>query len=158
PPPAGKALPAAAAPGGEAQEMAPVSRGPQSTSMPEGSSPYPRGGGVPPWRKRRRLAILAQVGMAGRRMTVTTREPRVGRDVERLAAGRHHDPGVILGLHADGTRVTARSLLPGAARAAIADTGAVMQRMDGTDLFEWTGPAGSVPPRFRVTWWRGTGG
>src|SRR5690606_21519633 len=117
----------------------------------------PSGSAVPPWQKGQPLAILAQVETADRRMSAGPGARPERRDVGRLAAGRHPDPGVLLGVHAHGPQATARSLLPGAARAAIADTGAVMQRLDGTDIFEWTGPSGSVPPRFRVTWWDGAG-
>jgi 1,4-alpha-glucan branching enzyme len=83
-----------------------------------------------------------------------TRPPRLGdgdSDLERLAALRHHDPGLILGRHVTERGTVARSLLPGAVSAVIADTGAPMVRIGDTDIFEWSGSE-ALAEHFRVTW------
>ena len=80
-------------------------------------------------------------------------QPAINRDeLRRLAETRHHDPGSILGKHPLGAMETVRSLVPGARMAAIAGTGFRMSRIEGTDVFEWSGPKDSVPDRFRVVW------
>lgn len=74
------------------------------------------------------------------------------KDIERLKACRHHDPGVVLGKHIQGTKEIARSLLPNAQEVMIADTQVLMGRIEGTDIFEWTGVRNSIPDKYRVTW------
>ena len=73
-------------------------------------------------------------------------------DIERLIAFRHHDPGVVLGQHIAGKETIARSLLPHAREVKLADSGQPMQRIKGTDIFEYRGPSKNVPDRFRVSW------
>ncbi|MFQ5659250.1 MAG: 1,4-alpha-glucan branching protein GlgB [Gammaproteobacteria bacterium] len=73
-------------------------------------------------------------------------------DLARLKALRHHDPGVILGKHCLGLSEAARSLLPRAKTARLAGNGARMQRIAGSDVFEWCGPLNSIPDRFRIIW------
>jgi 1,4-alpha-glucan branching enzyme len=73
-------------------------------------------------------------------------------DLRRLGETRHHDPGLILGKHVEGSTETIRTLVPGARMVTIADTGIKMSRIKGTDIFEWSGPRNSVPDRFRITW------
>ncbi|MBI2993433.1 MAG: 1,4-alpha-glucan branching protein GlgB [Gammaproteobacteria bacterium] len=78
-------------------------------------------------------------------------------DFVLVGAAQHHDPGRVLGRHVAGANAVARSLVPGAARVVIADTGQPMSRIEGSDLFEWIGPADTLPARFRITWWDGKG-
>ena len=73
-------------------------------------------------------------------------------DLLRLGETRHHDPGMILGKHIEGTVEIARSLVPGAKAVTIAETGASMSRIEETDVFEWSGPRNSVPDRYRIIW------
>jgi 1,4-alpha-glucan branching enzyme len=73
-------------------------------------------------------------------------------DLQRLGETRHHDPGVILGKHIEGELETVRTLVPGARQVSIAGTNIKLSRIEGTDIFEWTGPRNSVPDRFRVIW------
>jgi 1,4-alpha-glucan branching enzyme len=80
-------------------------------------------------------------------------KPPSSDDIERLSAARHHDPGAVLGLHATASGPAARAFVPGAVRVTLADTGAPMQRVGGSDVFEWTGPGSPPPQHFRVTWW-----
>jgi 1,4-alpha-glucan branching enzyme len=76
----------------------------------------------------------------------------ISADFRRLLEARHHDPFALLGkhLHADEERV--RAFIPGAAWVRIAENEAHLQRIANTDLFEWHGPTGEVPDRYRLTW------
>jgi len=73
-------------------------------------------------------------------------------DLDRLRETRHHDPGLILGKHVKGSVETARSLVPGAKKVSIAEPRLPMTRIEGTDIFEWSGPCNSIPDRFQVLW------
>ncbi len=78
-------------------------------------------------------------------------------ELERLAAGTHHDPHDVLGPHRlpDG-RVCVRLHLPMTTRVELegAEAGRLeATRVPGTDFFTWTGNAGALPPHYRVAWW-----
>jgi 1,4-alpha-glucan branching enzyme len=78
----------------------------------------------------------------------TTLDPALIRIIE----SRHHDPFEVLGRHEQGNRVTVRAFLPYARKVAIAEGNLDMQRIEGTDFFEWQGPANHVPWRYRFIW------
>ncbi len=58
-------------------------------------------------------------------------------DIQRLLAGRHHDPFEVLGCHRQGNQWHIRALLPGAAEAEVVIAGASrpMERLPDTDFF-----------------------
>lgn len=72
-------------------------------------------------------------------------------DIKRLEALRHHDRRPVLGRHRPGDSWAARSLLPAADRGVIADTGARMQRLGDSGIFESSDDE-PLPERYRVTW------
>ena len=74
------------------------------------------------------------------------------RDLNLLTLLRHHDPGEILGRHAHGAQAVARSLLPDAAAAWLADSGKAMRRLGESDVFELIDGVGAIPERFSVRW------
>ena len=73
-------------------------------------------------------------------------------DIRRLQAARHHDPGSVLGRHVLGPDTIARSLLPHAREVVLADTQQPMQRIQGTDIFEYRGAGANIPDRYRLSW------
>ena len=73
-------------------------------------------------------------------------------DLARLAEARHHDPFSVLGPHPNGKSIVVRAFLPHAQKAGIVEIDAPMQRVDGTDLFEWQGDATTLPARYRLRW------
>jgi len=73
-------------------------------------------------------------------------------DLQRLLEARHHDPFNLLGRHSYADRDLVRVFIPGAAWVRIVETAASLERVGNTDLFEWHGPAGAVPERYRLIW------
>ena len=73
-------------------------------------------------------------------------------DISRLSAACHHDPGVVLGKHCQGSTEVARSLVPDAKVVTIVEIGQQMERIGDSDVFEWFGPKDSVPDKFRIRW------
>jgi len=73
--------------------------------------------------------------------------------VERLLAGRHHDPFEVLGRHPlpDGG-VLVRVLRPATVEVSLPETGVRLLRVGDTDLFEYRGPESGLPRRYRVRW------
>lgn len=77
---------------------------------------------------------------------------RLSPELQRLVDANHRDPFSLLGRHPEEGGVTIRALLPGAEAASVAETGQPMLRIEGTDLFEWRGPAALAPERYRLIW------
>ena len=78
--------------------------------------------------------------------------------LQMIVEARHYDPFAVLGRHPAGEQQELiRAFIPEADHVAI-DMGAhklPMQRVLDTGLFEWRGPAGEVPGRYRLTWGQG---
>ncbi len=74
-------------------------------------------------------------------------------ELERIFQARHHDPFAVLGRHPLGdNRDLIRVYLPGATHVGIVDGDLALERVPGTDLFEWRGDPLKVPARYRLTW------
>ncbi len=72
--------------------------------------------------------------------------------VQRLVEARHHDPFAVLGRHAAGSDVLVRALIPSAVSVAIAGTEIALERIPGTDVYQWQGEGSGVPLRYRLAW------
>jgi 1,4-alpha-glucan branching enzyme len=73
-------------------------------------------------------------------------------ELQRLIEARHHDPFSVLGPHKEGDQVVVRVLLPSCEAVSIAEGELSLERVPGTDVFEWRGPAKRVPERYRLIW------
>jgi len=69
-------------------------------------------------------------------------------DVRRLADGAHGDPFSVLGRHASGSREVFRCFLPHTRNAWLHDESRPMQRVPGTDLFEYLADPGELPDHY----------
>jgi 1,4-alpha-glucan branching enzyme len=69
--------------------------------------------------------------------------------LERIAAGRHHDPHSFLGCHAQGRTTVVRAYLPAARTAHLGD-GLELTRVGNSDLFELRGA--DLPAHPQVIW------
>ncbi|MGI9341837.1 MAG: 1,4-alpha-glucan branching protein GlgB [Gammaproteobacteria bacterium] len=71
--------------------------------------------------------------------------------IRRLLDARLHDPFSVLGRHPlPAAQCVVRAYLPHAQKVEIIEAGTTMERVPGTDLFEWTGAAADVPDRYRL--------
>jgi 1,4-alpha-glucan branching enzyme len=79
-------------------------------------------------------------------------------EIQRLLAGRHHDPFELLGCHRHGNQWHIRALLPGAAEAAVVIDGIShpMERLPATDFFVFR-LAQQSAPRYQLRWRSGQG-
>ena len=78
--------------------------------------------------------------------------PRLAPELQQLVNAAHRDPFVVLGRHPEGRGLRVRALLPHAETVSLAEGGHAMQRIEGTDIFEWRGAAAEVPERYRLIW------
>ncbi|ABK44027.1 glycogen branching enzyme [Magnetococcus marinus MC-1] len=77
--------------------------------------------------------------------------------MQRLVEARHHDPFELLGRHPDGKGgVLVRVYMPYAEQVRILERGTQqvlnMQRIDGSDFFEWQGQLEQVADDYRLMW------
>ncbi len=76
-----------------------------------------------------------------------------------LQAGRHPDPGAVLGCHGCGDQAQIRVFLPGARQVSLVGIGQPLSRLADTDLFEWQGPlGGGLPTHYQLSWLDAGGG
>jgi 1,4-alpha-glucan branching enzyme len=74
-------------------------------------------------------------------------------DVQRLLAGRLHEPRRVLGVHPDrDDSVVLRVMLPYAAHVELIEPAAVLARVGETSLFEWSGPRARLAQAYRLRW------
>jgi 1,4-alpha-glucan branching enzyme len=71
-------------------------------------------------------------------------------DLAALAGGWHGDPFAVLGRHVHGEREVVRCFLPRTRQAWIEDESQPMQRVPGSDLFEYQAAAGTLPANYLV--------
>ncbi|NCA68761.1 MAG: 1,4-alpha-glucan branching protein GlgB [Sphingobacteriia bacterium] len=73
-------------------------------------------------------------------------------ELRAVVEARHKDPFAVLGRHPAGDGIVVRALLPHAETVTIADCNQMMQRIEGTALFEWHGAADTLPEHYRLIW------
>jgi len=71
-------------------------------------------------------------------------------ELQRLIEARHHDPFRYLGRHDSGTQTILRVYRPHCQQVTLKDNGAALSRVEGTDLFQWTGDATTLPARYQL--------
>ncbi|HWL62761.1 MAG TPA: 1,4-alpha-glucan branching protein GlgB [Steroidobacteraceae bacterium] len=74
----------------------------------------------------------------------------IATEVQRIAAGRHHDPHAVLGMHAAGDGKVVRAYLPAVRDVRIAG-GPALRRLGDTDFFE-ASLASDAAPHPRLCW------
>ena len=78
-------------------------------------------------------------------------KPVLTADMQRVIEARSHDPFSVLGRHPDGSgQCVVRAFLPHTQAVEIVESGTSLERIPGTDLFEWSGAAADVPERYRL--------
>ncbi len=82
---------------------------------------------------------------------------RLTTDLERIAAGRHHDPHAILGPHLRDGALEVLVHRPGAARVVLGER-LELERHAGGDFWHWRGAPGQLPAHPVIEWFAGDGG
>ncbi|MEN8179598.1 MAG: 1,4-alpha-glucan branching protein GlgB [Pseudomonadota bacterium] len=78
--------------------------------------------------------------------------PKLDPALKKIIEASHHDPFEVLGRHENGNEVLVRVFLPHAEQVTIAEGEIPMQRIEGTDFFEWRGLKKNLPERYRLIW------
>jgi len=77
-------------------------------------------------------------------------------DLIKIIEARHHNPFEVLGAQSTGSHTTVTVFLPDTEQASLNDN-LTMQRIDGTDLFQWTGEIKEVTEHYMITRTTGNG-
>jgi 1,4-alpha-glucan branching enzyme len=86
------------------------------------------------------------------KQTQTKETPRLDDELKRIRDARHHDPFAVLGRHPEGEQARVRVFNPQAETVSIADGNVQLERIPGTDFFEWCGDGDAVPAHYRLAW------
>jgi 1,4-alpha-glucan branching enzyme len=78
--------------------------------------------------------------------------PKITADLRKIVEARHHDPFSVLGRHTEGGQTVVRAQFQDCFQATIAEGNLPMERIPGTDIFEWRGDADQLPERYRFIW------
>ncbi len=73
-------------------------------------------------------------------------------ELTRISEARHHDPFSVLGRHPDGDQVVVRAFNPHATEMFIAEGGLPLERLPGSDIFQWRGAGARLPERYGLIW------
>jgi len=74
-------------------------------------------------------------------------------DLQRISEARHHDPFSVLGRHYVDNHLKVTAFLPSAESVVIAGSNQPMQRVAGTEIFQWEGDVKNVPDNYQLIWW-----
>jgi 1,4-alpha-glucan branching enzyme len=85
-------------------------------------------------------------------MKKSEQENSLDPELQRICEACHHDPFAVLGRHTKDGSTLIRAFLPHAEEVSICEGNLPMQRIAGSDFFEWLGPAEMVPARYRLIW------
>jgi len=85
--------------------------------------------------------------------TGKTASAKLPEPLKRIVEARHHDPFDVLGRHVRGATCHLLAFLPRAERVRVIESGIELERIPGTDLFEWEGDPEWVPERYRLNWY-----
>ena len=72
-------------------------------------------------------------------LVTTMTHVKLSAELTRISEARHHDPFSVLGRQQDGEQVLVRVFNPHATEMFIAEGGLPLQRLPGSDFFEWRG-------------------
>ncbi|NOQ82330.1 MAG: 1,4-alpha-glucan branching protein GlgB [Methylophaga sp.] len=83
-------------------------------------------------------------------------ESKLSEDLIKIIEARHHDPFEILGAQPNGKNTTVTVFLPDTQKAWL-DNDLILKRIDGTDLFQWTGPTTQLEEHYVINRIAGNG-
>jgi 1,4-alpha-glucan branching enzyme len=87
-----------------------------------------------------------------RKRTMATPAAKLDPELTKIAEGRHHDPFAVLGRLPKGQDVVVRVYMPHVVQVSLVEGERKLTRVEGSDFFEWHGPAAQVPERYRLIW------
>ena len=78
--------------------------------------------------------------------------PTLDKELIKIRDAKHHDPFAVLGRHPMGDQTLVRVYNPRATEVAIVEGDLHLQRISGSDFFEWRGDGGALPHHYRLVW------
>ena len=85
-------------------------------------------------------------------MTKPSKSNPLDSNLVRIIEAKHHDPFSVLGRHVANGKTVIRAFLPYAEKVRIEKGGPEMQRIPGTDLFEYHPEKNEVPDHYSLAW------
>ena len=73
-------------------------------------------------------------------------------DSIKIMEAKHHDPFSILGRHSKNNQILIKVYLPYAETVRLSNNGPVLNRITGTDFFEYYAKEGELPEHYKLSW------
>ena len=85
-------------------------------------------------------------------ITVKKEENQLDPEAIKIIEARHHDPFSVLGRHPSDNHILVKVYLPYAETVRLGNNGPVLDRITGTDFFEYYAKAGELPEHYQLIW------
>jgi 1,4-alpha-glucan branching enzyme len=85
-------------------------------------------------------------------MNKTMNSQQLEAELIMISEARHHDPFTVLGRHKKGGLTVVRAFMPHATEVFIAEGSIPLERLPGSDFFEWSGKPDGIPEHYRLIW------
>ena len=96
--------------------------------------------------------VNASVSKPIKTIAVKMAENKLDSDAQKISEAKHHDPFAVLGRHIKNNQVQVNVYLPYAETVSFSDKGPALNRIPGSDFFEYFAKEGELPQHYKLTW------
>ncbi len=97
-------------------------------------------------------AVKSPVPEPAKTVAVKKEENKLDPDSIKIMEAKHHDPFSVLGRHPKNNQIQIKVYLPYAETVRFSNNGPVLNRITGTDFFEYYAKEGELPEHYQLTW------
>ena len=106
----------------------------------------------PKVKEKEKVKINAPVSKPIKTIAVKMEENKLDPDLQKISEAKHHDPFAVLGRHIKNNQVQVNVYLPYAETVNFSDKGPALNRIPGSDFFEYFAKEGELPQHYKLTW------
>ena len=99
-----------------------------------------------------KVKINAPASKPIKTIAVKMEENKLDPDSQKISEAKQHDPFAILGRHIKNNQIQVKVYLPYAETVNFSDKGPALNRIPGSDFFEYFAKEGELPQHYKLTW------
>ena len=103
-------------------------------------------------KEKEKVKITAPVSNPIKTIAVKMEEDKLDSDAQKISEAKHHDPFSVLGRHIKNNQVQIKVYLPYAETVSFSDKGPALNRIPGSDFFEYFAKESELPQHYKLTW------
>ena len=96
--------------------------------------------------------VKAQALEPAKTIAVKKEENKLDSESIKIIEAKHHDPFSVLGRHPKNNQILVKVYLPYAETVRFSDNGSHLNRITGTDFFEYYAKEGELPEHYKLLW------